>query len=60
MYQKEVRYLLARLQGWDVVGDSRTTFDELYQAMELVRIFRVGPGLGGVMRTGSPLRSPPR
>ncbi|EFJ46513.1 hypothetical protein VOLCADRAFT_118102 [Volvox carteri f. nagariensis] len=60
MYQKEVRYLLARLQQWDVVGDSRVTFDELYQAMELVRIFRVGPGLGGVIRTSSPLRSPPR
>ncbi|GLI67567.1 hypothetical protein VaNZ11_011794 [Volvox africanus] len=60
MYQKEVRYLLAKLQQWDVVGDSRVTFDELYQVMELVRIFRVGPGLGGVMRTSSPLRSPPR
>ncbi|GIL57334.1 hypothetical protein Vafri_12599 [Volvox africanus] len=60
MYQKEVRYLLAKLQQWDVVGDSRVTFDELYQVMELVQIFRVGPGLGGVMRTSSPLRSPPR
>ncbi|GLC41809.1 hypothetical protein PLESTM_001241900 [Pleodorina starrii] len=60
MYQKEVRYLLAKLQQWDVVGDSRVTFEELYQAMELVKIFRVGAGLGGVMRTSSPLRSPPR
>ncbi|KXZ46909.1 hypothetical protein GPECTOR_39g403 [Gonium pectorale] len=60
MYQREVRYLLAKLQQWDVVGDSRITFDEIYQAMELVRVYRVGPGLAGIMRTSSPMRSPPR
>ncbi|KAG2447989.1 hypothetical protein HYH02_007017 [Chlamydomonas schloesseri] len=60
MYQKEVRYLLAKLQQWDVQGESKVSFDELYQCLELVRVFRVGPGLGGAMRTGSPMRSPTR
>ncbi|KAG2431181.1 hypothetical protein HXX76_009709 [Chlamydomonas incerta] len=60
MYQKEVRYLLAKLQQWDVLGESRVSFDELYQCLELVRVFRVGAGLGGAMRTGSPMRSPTR
>eukprot|EP00198_Chlamydomonas_reinhardtii_P003427 XP_001692763.1 predicted protein [Chlamydomonas reinhardtii] len=60
MYQKEVRYLLAKLQQWDVLGESRVSFDELYQCLELVRVFRVGQGLGTAMRTGSPMRSPTR
>lgn len=60
MYQKEVRYLLAKLQQWDVVGDSKVTFEELYQALELVKVFRVGQGMASAMRTSSPMRSPRR
>lgn len=30
------------------------------QCLELVRVFRVGQGLGTAMRTGSPMRSPTR
>lgn len=31
MYQKEVRYLLSKLQEWDVAGEGKISFDELYQ-----------------------------
>ena len=31
MYQKEIRYLLAKLQDWDVAGEGRCSFDEIYQ-----------------------------
>lgn len=60
LYQKEVRYLLAKLQQWDVEGSGRVSFEELYQALELVRVFRVGVGLATAMRTSSAIRSPQR
>ena len=31
MYQKEIRYLLAKLQGWDVTGEGKCSFNEIYQ-----------------------------
>lgn len=31
MYQKEVRYLLSKLQLWDVTGEGKLSFDEVYQ-----------------------------
>ncbi|KAG2486785.1 hypothetical protein HYH03_014584 [Edaphochlamys debaryana] len=60
MYQKEVRYLLAKLQQWDVAGESKISFEELYQALELVKVFRVGQGIAAAMRTSSPMKSPGR
>ena len=42
MYQKEVRYLLAKLQEWDVTGEGKCSFEEIYQ---------VGwGGVGGALR----------
>lgn len=31
MYQKEIRYLLAKLQEWDVTGEGKCAFEEIYQ-----------------------------
>ena len=31
MYQKEIRYLLAKLQEWDVAGEGKCSFNEIYQ-----------------------------
>ena len=53
MYQKEVRYLLAKLQEWDITGESKCSFEEVYQALELCKLYRVGQGMGGLARTAS-------
>lgn len=53
MYQKEVRYLLAKLQQWDVLGESRVSFDELYQVGRRRRV-----GLDGWIWAGRGLFSP--
>ena len=47
MYQKEVRYLLAKLQEWDVTGEGKCSFEEIYQVC--------GERMGGV--GGEPTRS---
>ncbi|GFR44254.1 hypothetical protein Agub_g5456 [Astrephomene gubernaculifera] len=60
MVPREVRYLLSKLQQWDVVGEGRLSCEELYQALELARVFRVGLGLAGAQRTASPERSAAR
>jgi hypothetical protein len=57
LYQKEVRYLLAKLQEWDVAGEGKVSFEEIYQAMHLVKMYRVGQGMAGLARAASPSRS---
>eukprot|EP00955_Chlamydomonas_euryale_P051703 354921-Chlamydomonas_euryale.AAC.22 len=51
MYQKEVRYLLAKLQEFDAGGEGRVTLDELYQALELATVYKVGQGRAGAARS---------
>eukprot|EP00798_Chlamydomonas_sp_ICE-L_P022119 gene22119-29179_t len=54
LYQKEIRFLLAKLQEWDIAGEGKISFDELYQALELATIYRVNQGMGA--RAMSPTR----
>jgi hypothetical protein len=35
MYQKEIRYLLAKLQEWDVTGEGKCGVDEIYQVIRM-------------------------
>lgn len=54
-----MRYLLARLNAWDVAGEGKISLSELFHALELARIYKVGQGMAGMARASnaSPGRS---
>ncbi|KAG1672779.1 hypothetical protein FOA52_002767 [Chlamydomonas sp. UWO 241] len=60
MYQKEVRFLLAKLQEFDTAGEGKVSLDELYQALELATVYKVGQGRGGLAMPASPGRTTSR